>query len=71
MVAALLFSQQPRKLWIRLWLCWVNRCNGAASRQGPRLAQMSACCGLWVLGAGGWGKIGGLQDLIVSGLEKA
>lgn len=40
------FHNSPGSFGSCLWLCWVNRCSGAASRQGPRLDQMSAWCGL-------------------------
>lgn len=42
------FHNSPGSFGSCLWLCWVNRCSGAASFQSPRPDQMSA------IGAGGW-----------------
>lgn len=49
------FHNSPGSFGSCLWLCWLNRCSGAASCQGPGLDQMSAWYRLWVLGAR-WGR---------------
>lgn len=56
MVAELLFSQQPRKLWIMSVAVLGKQVQWSSQLTRPRLAQMSACGGLWVLGLVGGGR---------------
>lgn len=72
MVAELLFSQQPRKLWIMSVAVLGKQVQW--SSQSPRPKTGSDVFLVWAVSAGGWwrgGELGGgLQRLLVSGMEK-
>lgn len=70
MVAELLFSQQIRKLWI-MSLAVLGK-QMQRSSQSPRPKAGSDVCLVWavVLGAVGWGKVGGSQGLGIGAGER-
>lgn len=72
MVAELLFSQQLRKLWIMSVAVLGKQVQW--NSQLPRLKTGLDVYLVWAVSAGGWwrcGEIGGgLQHLLVSGIEK-